>query len=469
MEPQLPKPSRTTRSSSRASSSTASSSVVKQPDMDRADIRALQESVRKLTESVAENEAELRKVREELKKDGLSDTQRERLEQEKVALISSIAAKEQASLEFQRQITAEKQIIASEKHARVLELQNEKKESQSSSSRSSVAASDCSGKFADTFGGAYLVVSTKEPASELARLGELVAALKRDSHRRPEVVAADTRADYVARVEKAEARVVAVTGPSNDPLMKHLLEEVLESRESLRKVCVQDLLHDLVRDLLSADLSAGGLVLIPAEKGGSTVYLATEACLVSKGGELVNTKVSSKPDLVIQAGEVYVASVEVKRKCAKSVYACRGQAAANSFALLGQGSRSLETVRTVLTDGTEWIFMEATREVDDEDVTYSLSRTDPLADAMQIAAGLAWWRDGVRGGAAAGEREKNGDGGGSPGGSGGKRSDKRSDEENKGGKGKKGKDKDKRGEGSLSGLRGQPDPSLMDKLALLNF
>jgi hypothetical protein len=74
----------------------------------------------------------------------------------------------------------------------------------------------------------------------------------------------------------------------------------------------------------------------------------------------------------------------------------------NGFAVLNTCQR-IKTVRTLLVNGAEYMFLEAERKdpTDKDELwsAYTLQRTSVLRverDLDAIVTGLLWWRDGVR-------------------------------------------------------------------------
>ncbi len=157
-----------------------------------------------------------------------------------------------------------------------------------------------------------------------------------------------------------------------------------------------------------------------------------------------------------------------------------------SFAVLNTSQR-IKTVRTLLVNGAEYMFLEAERKepADVEELwsVYTLQRTKVLrvdSDLDAIVAGLLWWRDGVWSNAAlargisqssgADQAEEGGmvEQGPAPQGGQGSQGSRKSGAENPGGSSAP-MPKAMRGAPTRRALQGHDDPPLLEKLNLLGF
>jgi hypothetical protein len=377
-------------------------------------------------------------------------------------------------------------------------------------------------RWADDFenGDESLVIPAVSDPVQAQGLSDLVQALRDDSRGRDETATEDVRDRLLRDLNEAISfrdDTRSQTRPKNaealalyDALQRKAEDCVQSAATALRCICVQDLVRDLVAHLLKDE---EGLVLIPREKGEKEKRLTTEKCLRNHAGAEIEGGLSAEPDVVVgwNGEEWLIAPVEVKKvkkvKKAKNVTEakdaeeaeeankgrekstlgyCRGQAAVNSFAVLNT-CQGINTVRTLLVNGAEYMFLEAKREgpADAEELwsIYTLERTKVLrveSDLGAIVAGLVWWRDGVRSNAALAKRASESQGadqaedGGMVGqgppqqGGQGSQGSRASGAENPGGSSAP-LPKGTRNAPTRRALQGHDDPPLVEKLNLLGF
>ena len=156
------------------------------------------------------------------------------------------------------------------------------------------------------------------------------------------------------------------------------------------------------------------------------------------------------------------------------------------FAVLNTCQR-IKTVRTLLVNGAEYMFLEAERKdptgKDEIWSVYTLQRTTVLrveSDLDAIVAGLLWWRDGVRSNAALAKNASESQGadqaedggmveqGPAPQGGQGSQGSRKSGAENPEGSSAP-MTKRTRGAPTRRALQGHDDPPLLEKLNLLGF
>jgi hypothetical protein len=407
----------------------------------------------------------MKRVREALMNDGLGDARRERLERKELLLMEiiaadkkTIAAKEQsiaadknAIAAKEQSITAKDQAIASEKHARVPKLQR--------------AAP------AQTLEPPPVSPPSVAPSGTSASTVDVEYADKFDDNVRLVFPAAD---DYMLAGPDGAARLLSVLVKELEVLCRNQNEKATQEDRSKSDydpghVCAQDRVHDFFSAYLRHQ-ALDHLALAPPTKGSKErPPMATEPTLTSAvEGSTTLDGAAAKPDLVILFQGRPVATIEAKKHGSlsfaspvaatgtPSIWTFRAQAALNSFAVLNQ-NQALTEAPGVVVSGRQWMFYRAKRR---EDGCYSFSRTDSLEaedDVTEIVNGLAWWLQGVQLNAAKTKESEVVVGGG---GSGASSERKVSENENKG-----------KGKGGLTVkmVRGQPDPSLKEKMALLNF
>jgi hypothetical protein len=156
------------------------------------------------------------------------------------------------------------------------------------------------------------------------------------------------------------------------------------------------------------------------------------------------------------------------------------------FAVLNTCQR-IKTVRTLLVNGAEYMFLEAERkesaDVEELSSSYTLKRTTVLrvdSDLDAIVAGLLWWRDGVRSNATLAKKASESQGadqaedggmveqGPAPQGGQGSQGSRKSGAENPEGSSAP-MTKRTRGAPTRRALQGHDDPPLLEKLNLLGF